>query len=63
MYHTYAKIAITRLVVVHEEVEVGGEDTDEDKGAFYRFDKIRNLDGETVETDILGNGGREEGCK
>ena len=39
------------------------EDADEDERAFYRFDKIRNLDGEAVEADILGNGSREEGCK
>ena len=49
--------------MVHEEVKVSGEDADKDEGSFYGFDEIRNLDGEAVEADILGNGGREEGCK
>ena len=52
-----------RLIVIHQKVKIGREDADENEGTFYRFDKIRNLDGEAVEADILGNGGREEGCK
>ena len=56
------KNVVAKLVVIHQNIEIGREDADEDERAFDGFDEASDLDGNLVEANVLGNSSGEERC-